>query len=212
MYNDNGILTANNPFRIFGTIPNIGASFLFGSKEWLNKSISKLTIRLTWCNDIPTDFNSYYSSYNYYLDQQTPCFKNTSFLVVFSALIDGKWKSLNTKSFRLFDENKEDDSILQISTFNLNFDNDLFFASSTENSDEFKFTDKTRDGFIKMELVAPENGFGFLLYAKVVIAIALYNAALISSWHRKKKLKPAPNIPYSPLTEKIEIKISCLNS
>lgn len=191
LYNEMGSLNMKHPFQLFGPLPNKGSYFLFGSSEWLNKSITGIIVHIFWEKDIPIDFASYYAAY-------PQDFKNTSFMVAFSILKDGVWKSLNNKFFRLFEENT-DNIVSHISTFILNLENNLIIAGSEENSNALTYNDKTKEGFIKMQLVMPEYGFGHTLYPNIYTEAALEQA-------KKRSIPPLmPSLPYVPLVDKIEI-------
>lgn len=207
LYNQNGGIDANRPFHLLGNPSNKDSYFIFGSKEWLNKKISEVTLKITWEKNLPNNFASYYSAYSWYLGKQFGHFKNNSFVVAFSVLIEGEWITSDTKSFNLFKDNKEDASVYKKSEFKLSFDKNLLFFESNENSEILELSE-TQDGFMKMQLVEPEYGFGTTLYPEVVSAVALYNAERISSGRQKRKLLYTPNLPYSPLVEKIEVHIT----
>ncbi|GGG31352.1 hypothetical protein GCM10011344_35350 [Dokdonia pacifica] len=64
-----------------------------------------------------------------------------------------------------------------------------------------EFSDESTSGFFKMQLIAPLDGFGLLLYPKVISAIALYNAAIIAKLANndsEEEIVEAPNEPYTP--------------
>jgi len=64
-----------------------------------------------------------------------------------------------------------------------------------------EFSDTTATGFMRMQLIAPEEGFGATMYPKVVSAIALYNADLIAKAFNGEevKLEQEANEPYTPI-------------
>lgn len=212
LYNNHGSLNAKHPFHLFGPLPYIGAYLLFGSSEWLNKSITEITVQIFWDKNIPSDFASYYAAYR-------QGFNNASFKVAFSVHKDGVWKSLNDKTYRLFEENKIN-FVSHFSTFILNLENNLIFAESKENGNKLEFNNKTRDGFIKIELVEPEDSFGHCLYSQIYANNVLEQAKWIKQnpfWEylkfwKKRSLPPLiPSSPYSPIVDKIEISITYFN-
>ena len=209
MYNNLGIINPNSPFHLFGPSPSKGSFFLFGSGEWLNKSIAEIKVQLFWEKDIPNDFAIFYSAY-------PENFKNTSFKVAFSVLKNGVWKLLNDKSFMLFEENN-DNTISHISTFKLIFENDFILANCSENNNEFGFKDKTRDGFIMMQLVEPNYGFGTEIYSDLVAEQAMLNKQnsfweSLKFWKKKNIPLLIPSLPYIPVVNKIDIRITYKNS
>ncbi len=62
------------------------------------------------------------------------------------------------------------------------------------------FSDKSSNGFIKMQLTNPTHGFGANLYAQVVSAVALQNALIIAKRNTSSedKIVKAPNVPFTP--------------
>ena len=63
------------------------------------------------------------------------------------------------------------------------------------------FSNTSKNGFLRMQLIAPSYGFGVELYPKVVNAIALCNAEAIALTKKKdiKELASTANIPYTPI-------------
>jgi len=207
LYNEKGRIDANKPFFPLGNPTLKDAYFIFGSEEWLNKSISQISIQFTWKN-VPNNFSSYYEVYNWYLGDQSSYFKNQSFIVIFSKLIKDTWEPLVARPFELFEENEEDNSVRLVSTLNLKLDQDLFFPGSADKRDAFDDFGKAKGGFIKMQLVGPAHGFGSSIYPEVVAAVVEHNTKLIPKGNREGDFIPPPNKPYSPLTEKIDIGIN----
>ncbi|MCG8574686.1 MAG: hypothetical protein MI810_07365 [Flavobacteriales bacterium] len=70
------------------------------------------------------------------------------------------------------------------------------------------FSDKTKDGFMKMTLVNPGFGFGLELYGKVVSYLALQNAKTLMRKLWCKKLKQSANVPYTPKVKKMNLSYS----
>lgn len=66
LYNDNGLLSTKTPFQLFGPIPGVNSQFIIGSNEMFSKPLKTFDITLNW-NNLPTDFGSYYTSYNNYI-------------------------------------------------------------------------------------------------------------------------------------------------
>ena len=59
-----GPLEPGKPFMPFGPQPKLGASFIIGSQEVFQKTISQLSLNITW-DKLPTeiDFEEYYDKY-----------------------------------------------------------------------------------------------------------------------------------------------------
>ena len=67
-----------------------------------------------------------------------------------------------------------------------------------QNSPQFKYTESSTSGFMKMSLDGISYGFGSELYSKVVSQLALYNSWML--YHKKwiSQLMPAANLPFAP--------------
>jgi hypothetical protein len=204
--NSDGIVEANYPFFLFGKIPAQGSYFIFGSREWLHKNISGVTLHLFWDHHIPADFTRHYAAY----DREIT---NASFQVRFSMLQEGQWEPLNDSTIRLFHENTEG-SILPQSTFYVDFDEKVVFTGSHENKDELEDPHNTLSGGIKMELVGPEVGFGHGVYPQVYSKSVLKQAKWshrLAFWRKSKRQPSLPSAPYTPIVEKMEVRLTHAN-
>jgi len=67
LYNDNGGLSAKAPFPLFGNVPMVNSNFIIGSNEIFSKPLQSLYLEMTWDASLPTDFQTYYQSYNDYI-------------------------------------------------------------------------------------------------------------------------------------------------
>ncbi|MBC8754341.1 hypothetical protein H2O64_06640 [Kordia sp. YSTF-M3] len=138
-------------------------------------------------------------------------FSNDSFEVNFKWLQNGLWEEFYT--------NQEPEEVLISSESKLN----LFFPTEPTGIEipdtrAFTFpglnvniievdpalqktpltlTDKSSTGFLKMQLVTPDDGFGLNLYPKIIGAIALFNARLIMEKSSESLVNP-PNLPFIP--------------
>ena len=67
-----------------------------------------------------------------------------------------------------------------------------------QNDTQFKYTDASTSGFMKIVLGGIAYGFGSTLYPNVVAQVATYNSWMIYHHKQMKKLMPAANLPFSP--------------
>ena len=154
----------------------------------------------------------------------TPYFSNTSFIIDFQALQNGVWNSINTSIVKtdngicsvatvpLFLEYNQPDDCSELNiNETLQPTKELQFLELTPNpatvdatlqQKPLQLTETTSTGFIKMKLSDPTYGFGTDLYAKVVAAIALFNAQIIAEKIKdsddEQTLVSPPNIPFVP--------------
>lgn len=159
------------------------------------------------------------------LETYTPYFSNTSFIIDFQALQNGVWNSIDTSIV------KTDNGICNVATVPLFLEynqpddcSELNINETLQPTKEVQFlgltpnpatvdatlqqkllqlTETTTAGFIKMKLSDPAYGFGTELYAKVVAAIALFNAQIIAEKIKdsddEQALVSPPNIPFVPM-------------
>lgn len=146
-------------------------------------------------------------------------YSNASFRVNFSWLQNGLWQSFKHKEkdengteYTVSSSNPEnlfftfgsaDTSIPASRTFSFSgLDTHTEQIDPTLQNKQLQLTDTTDTGFLKMQLIKPNDGFGLDLYAKVVGAIALYNGNLIARKSDDPLVNP-PNIPFTPITSAI---------
>ena len=79
LQNDDGKIDTSKPFKLFGDFPDDGTSFIIGSKEIFQKSLTSLTINFDW--------------------QQEPLGDTT---VNISTLAKGDWQQVNSNSVNLY--------------------------------------------------------------------------------------------------------------
>ena len=141
--------------------------------------------------------------------EDTECAKNTDNHVVSNLLFstDGTNCELITTSYFTYDSSSTvplDASGVDTNTTN------PYLQNST-----LKYSDTSTEGFLKMSLTGPPYGFGNDIYAKVVSAVSLVNAAgITNSKGGKVKLIPAPNVPFVPQVSSLTAKYraSCIYS
>jgi hypothetical protein len=75
LQNDDGKINASKPFKAFGDFPESGASFIIGSAEIFQKTLTQLTINFLWSQEPETESQ-----------------------VALSALVKGQWKALSTNN------------------------------------------------------------------------------------------------------------------
>ncbi len=129
-------------------------------------------------------------------------FTNDAFKVSFDFLENGLWNPVGNAATdqELF---TKDRILAQEKTFEFpNFQTIQTYTNPALQKTPLTLTDKSITGFLKMQLTAPDVGFGTAEYPNVVGAIALYNAGVIAVKikHPSSKLVmiQPPNIPFIP--------------
>jgi hypothetical protein len=213
--NDNGLLDASKPFQPFGAQPVVGAGFYIGSDEVFRKQLSALTLTIDWL-DLPSDSpaedspakDSLEDHYSVYKDVLEDSYAKDQFKANVFELKNNSWDTVKKPA--------DTETILAIDLFETNNDT----SSNTEtitslNLDRAplldaieRYDNRSRQGFIKLELSAPAHAFGHAdfaaLYTRQVLALSAY-----------EQLKPAeqnnttepllPEQPYTPTVKTLEL-------
>ncbi|QHI37227.1 hypothetical protein IMCC3317_26050 [Kordia antarctica] len=136
-------------------------------------------------------------------------FSNTSFMVNFEWLQNGLWQYFNMYQSEVIISSASNLNLFfPLETTNTVIPNTrtFTFAGLEMNPSEIDPTlqktplllsEKSTTGFIKMQLVTPDDGFGLDLYPKVIGAIALYNGRLIANKSSDPLINP-PSLPFAP--------------
>jgi hypothetical protein len=185
--NDNGVLRPALPYQLFGPLAMKGSNFYVGSNEWLNKPVTQITLEITWLvNTLPKNFGDYYKSY-----APANVYGNDSFRVNCSVLNKGTWYLLNPEPLNLF-ETDEQGTLLLSTTLCLQISQELLTIDPSFIKEPVNYNPDTVAGFMKMELVAPDHGFGTDLYV-TVLSDAVQNKTTL------------PFQPYSPRVDKLKV-------
>jgi len=196
IYNQNGQLDPGKPFQPFGPLPGASSYFVFGNHEIAKKQLQELKINLDWA-ELPAGaggFNEHYSAY-------ASAIGNDSFEVAFSALSDSRWMPTEPATqarFKLFETRHPGNGVASQRTIEIG---QLAYAGeigADVDAADFRFDLKARDGFFRLSLVSPENGFGHGEYTRLLTSVLSANA-------KKKKPDPVPNPPYTPTLSGISL-------
>ena len=192
IFNDDGEINNNSEFEIFGPNPGLGSKLFVGNNEIFSKKIKKLSIGWDYTN-LPIGFKNlknYYKDYDYKIDDH-------SFKFNIEALVDFSFqKNLQTKLvYELFNTANEkiaDNLLIEIDCEKLKLkpSNDL----RSFDSEEFSYDLET--GFLKLELIDPEIGFGFNHFPKMLQNYV--DKIAQSKADKNPNLYDEPNEPFSP--------------
>ncbi len=196
LYSSFGPLDQSIPFELFGPTPKVGSYLLIGNDEVFSKDLDELNIGWTFFG-LPTgqDMRAYFGGYPFGIE-------NNSFKIKIQALSDFRFLPSDFAEPQLINLFESNQGVLLkerlIKTINLDSLNILpDYKLSLEEEDEVPNNQKT--GYLKLELVLPEMGFGFDAFAEV------YSKSLTLA--AKKQLeKPKegfsfeiPKEPFSPM-------------
>ncbi|MCK5664734.1 MAG: hypothetical protein KAI17_14685, partial [Thiotrichaceae bacterium] len=189
--NDLGVLNPAKPFYPFGPVPKKGSKFYIGSNEAFQKSLSNVTLDVSW-GDLPEEnFEDYYLEYNNHIDIKNNCY----FKATLAMLSDGKWKTETT----IDHQGKE--KIQQKKLFNsiasgIGKTRSFFYEKETKRPSATisfnRFHVGLQYGFMKMELLT-----SFLH--------SLYPTVLASAVKPNPDIATIPNVPYTPLITELKL-------
>lgn len=193
-WNQFGQLDTSKPFVPFGPLPTTSSYLIVGNYESALMNLTEFRLQIEW-GDLPTlagGFRQYYRGYDAELS-------NDSFLVRQTALRDGRWRPLpdeNTFLSRLFQGHKEGpvESDAEISFDVLHWFKPMDAATRPE---EFRYDQRTRSGFFRLELAAPSCAFGHRDYPQLI------TAAVTAHARRKQASFQPPNAPYTPTIRRV---------
>ncbi len=196
VYNALGRLDDSKPFAPFGTDTGKGAWFVVGSRELAVKNAPVCNLRIRW-QDLPDDTDGMAGYYSGYRNGIT----NRTFLLESAYLEDYRWKiPEQTAPHYLFATVRGEDPpaekgrlspesvIAGIRVWDV--------APYRSVAVSYDYGIASRDGFLRLRLAAPEEGFGRELYRR------LY-AESMRLRNLKKFTEPVP--PYNPMVERMTL-------
>ncbi len=205
-----GKASANAIVAPFGGNPSIGSQLIIGCYEVFAKHTKLFRLNVNWLN-LPS-FSDYYSAYNAYLTDQhlDPVFSKNNFKCSLS------WLDVNTgtwyvppREVPLFEGNNKVDFVTKCGqlcgekkagsivpnstdkspltsvtyTYDTSIDPDYSLKSP------IAYSDKSRSGFMSLELTGPDKAFGNDLYPKIISEVTLENTIKAAKKARKHKHK-----------------------
>ncbi len=194
-YNQHGQLDPSKPFNPFGPLPSTNSYFVMGNYEIAKKNLYELNVNMEW-GDLPTASGGFAEHYVGYETQ----YKNGLFCARQASLVDGRWQPQDSEAVQavlLFDGNHSG-KVASKKTVKLGVLDFLKPIDAAISEDEYDYTLKSRNGFIKLSLAEPETAFGHAEYPKLLTKVLSENARL-------KKPLPTPNPPYTPLLNGISL-------
>ncbi len=195
-YNQHGQLDPSKPFHPFGPRPSSNSYFVFGNYELARKKLVDLNVNLEW-GELPRQPGGFGEYYREYETQ----YSNSAFKGEFSALLDSSWQpkdrtaSPTVNLFRSEVEGSRVSSKNELSVNVLDYNKPIDPNISEE---DFQYSLKARNGFIRLSLTAPDSAFGHAEHPELLTNVLSANVRL-------KKPKPTPNSPYTPSLNRISL-------
>lgn len=196
-WNQFGQLDPSKPFAPFGPMPTTNSYLVVGHYESAGMNLTQLAMRIEW-GDLPTGAGGFAELYKAY----GPEYTNDAFLARVGVLRDARWRPLPEEPpviTRLFDGRPkgvvEDSRTISIDVLQ-------WFKpiDPSVTPDKFRYDQRARGGFFRLELAAPEQSFGHREYPYLLTSAVSGNA-------RRKMLHADPGTlpatPYTPTINRI---------
>lgn len=193
-YNNHGRLDPSKTFVPFGALPTLHSYLILGSEEMAIKHIKDIEINIDWAQ-LPMGFGGFREHYLGYSHGYT----NQSFKANIQVLRDGNWVSgSQNKRFNLFDTQASSEKPLAHKCLSTSVVNEFKPVTRGRAELEFDYNLKSRNGFIKLALTAPQPAFGHQEYPSLLTQTLLTNA-------KSKRPVALPNAPYTPTIDKLSL-------
>ena len=194
-HNQHGRVDISKPFVPLGPQPNLHSYLVFSSEEIAHKSLSHVDMNIEWAQ-LPQNhggFESYYAQYD-------NAYTNESFKIDLMTMSNGQWHKVGSdlqgeynelSGYSMFNLLEHSDKLSSSNSYPMAVEH-IFKPIERKSSDRiFDFDIKSRNGFFKLCLNAPDYSFGHQEYANVLTRSLLKNA-------KTKKESPLPPQPYTP--------------
>lgn len=200
LFSSFGPMDQSVPFDLFGPSPKVGSYLIIGNNEIFSKDLEELKIGWTFFGlPVGEDLKSYFSAYPYGIE-------NDSFKLKIQALSDFRFlpeENIDKNHLQIFEVQDgvilKDRVLQEIDLTGMKILPD--YSLSQDDLEEFPYDKET--GYIKLELVSPQMGFGFDVYSEV------YNKSVTMSTNKQIE-KPksgfsfdVPKEPFSPMATDI---------
>ncbi|MEN8128665.1 MAG: baseplate J/gp47 family protein [Pseudomonadota bacterium] len=198
-YNNHGQLDPAKPFQPFGPLPTCNSYFLIGNYELAKKNLTALNVDIEW-GELPRSnggFREFYQGYE-------TSFSNDVFESEVSVIQDGQWlptRRDGKQKIPLFATKKNGGAVHQRRFLKIDILHYFKPINSRLSEEDFRFDIKTRNGFFKLALTGPASAFGHKEYPALLTRILSENV-------KSKKPKQIPNIPYTPLINRMTLNYS----
>jgi len=190
-----GRLDSAKPFAPFGPLPTRHSYMVVGSREAAGKQVTCMELAIEW-GDLPTlsgGFSSHYQGYDF-----VPL--NADFKAEVSVLQNGNWmpgKAETQYRVGLFQSGDggvvAEKSLLTVGAI------DYFRPlDAIETNQRYEYRSGARNGFVRVQMSSPENGFGHADYPHLLTRVLSENS-------RRKKPLQVPLSPYTPQIKNISL-------
>ncbi|WP_420238189.1 hypothetical protein ACOBR2_00845 [Telmatobacter bradus] len=203
-WNQFGQLDPSKPFMPFGPLPNTNSYMIFGNYDCARMSLTYLSVNIEW-GDLPyapEGFGEYYRTYG-------KGYENDAFVGRLSVLRDGRWspsQEENEAVVRLF-YGSNGQSVSATRHLKMNILHWFKHIDLTLTEEQYRYDQKARGGFFRIDLAGPECAFGHRDYP-LLLTTTLTENARASRFKRAARSLPPP--PYTPLINRISFSYTAI--
>jgi hypothetical protein len=202
LYNELGQLDSRQSFQPFGPLPLPGSALIIGCAEIFRKSLQRLSLHYEWQNLPRTaaDFDAYYADYGQQLQSR-------AYQTALSALSGGEYHPGEKEpklGFPLFSADpeapKDTLTLCRIEPLDLG---KLKLSPDPGLEQLEPFDSQARNGYLRLELTGPQEGFGHQMFQKLFAETVTANASAPPDAQR-----PVPNPPIAPSMKSLHLSYS----
>lgn len=204
LYNENGKVDPSKPFALLGVTPAKGSYLIAGYRELFMKPVTSLELVIDWgdLSMLQDGWQDYYHGYPMQVD-------NNSFQLGMDMLSNGRWISLpgTGGAVPLFLPEKNIPQSPPAAQTRIQVQGTEMYPiwSPSGNIPATDYSIAAQSGFLRMELLSPDAGFGQSLYAEVLTQTVLRNT-------KAKVPESIPNKPFVPMARSITLNYSATAS
>lgn len=190
-YNQHGRLDLSKPFTPLGPQPSIHSYLVFSNDEIAHKPLLTTDINIDWA-ELPRNHGGFGTYYSQYDNEYT----NDTFKLSLLTIRNGQWNSIGSSQhhaddYPMFNTDDDSEKLTTFSQYSMNLVGLFNPIKRKTNNLIFDYDIKTRNGFFKLCLSAPDYTFGHQEYPNVLTNALLKNA-------KTKKEISLPPVAYTP--------------
>ncbi len=197
-WNQFGQLDTSKPFNPFGPLPTTNSYLILGSYDAASMNLTDLRINIEWGDlpNAPEGLGEYYRDYGQGYD-------NDAFRARMSVLRDGRWRPAPQDAnpvAPLFATAPYSLRVANTRSIQMNVLRWFKRIDASLDEQQFRYDQKARAGFFRLELAGPESAFGHRDYP-VLLTTAISENARGSKFRHQVRDVPPP--PYTPVMNRV---------
>ena len=225
LQNDEGTLDSSKPFKLFGSQPKVGSSFILGSKEIFQKNLTQLSLVIDW-DEVPDSLSAQ-------LDEALHEYERTlnfidvkrKFHTVKTAILSkGKWVELDKQKGMFTEDNLYNViydwtrpdykyagkiSATDIEHAEINISTNKIEPTERNYDKNESYSNTAVDGFLKLDLNFPDFGHSAypaaLKNAAQTVTVAVTGAGTANMTMSVSPTSSLPKEPYTPSVKSFSV-------